>query len=283
MGSLLIILSIIISALPAQAFFCTEVFEARAFRGGAVKDAKDFAHMNTPQRINYIDQRTADLTQQLQPTPRLWKRLFFESELLIHEKNRKLTEELRALSKSRKKYYFMLPMMEALARRGFFFEADEIQLLNRVTQSDKLFEAIEFLNQRFKDIPNKSITEKHFLDAVISYLTWGPDFSRDQTPIHHWVMFEILSTRGQPKLLEDMTRILFLSADMYSREKQQPKWEQLTPAQAKVEELWIVQQDPAYKMIQQTSPESIENVIIHAIDQGLLDYDKRVHSFRIKK
>lgn len=270
-----------LGAVPAQALYCTEFFAARP-KISTEAISTPFLRMNTSQRLNVLDQEIASLKAQIVPSPGLWQRLISDQALQTHQRNKEIHAELQQLQKWREMYQFMGPMMEALHRRGFFFENDEIQLLNRVVQSDRLFEAIVFLNQRYKDLPNKSATEKHFLDAVISYLTWGPDFSKDQTPIHHWVIFEIFSARNNPALLAKMTRVLFESADLYMSEKQQPYWQTLSPAEVKVEELWMIQYDQAYKMIEQTSPASVDKVINQAIDTHQLDYDDQAHSFRIK-
>ncbi len=237
-----------------------------------------FYRMAVAQRIQVLDKIIKQVQGKINPDQKFLKRLWSKSARDQHAANREIQLQLAELHRVRDMFVWIKPLVAAVLRRGDFFRDDEIQLLNRVVESEKLFESVKFLSQRYRDLSDKSSYEKRFLDSVLYYLTWGPDAVLFPVPFHHWILFDILSSRQNSNLLTSLSKMLFQSGDTYKESKLQ---NQLSPAESKVDDYWLIQQDPVLKMMDQNTSEKIDDAIFKAIENGTLIYDENSKQLRL--
>lgn len=234
-----------------------------------------FYRMPVAQRIEVLDKMIEQVEAKRIPEPKFLQRLWSKSARDQHATLREMELQLAELHRVREMFVWIEPLVAAVLRRADFFRDDEIQLLNRVVESEKLFESVKFLSQRFRDLSNKSSYEKKFLDSVLYYLTWGPDAALFPVPFHHWILFDILSSRQNPVLLNSLSKMLFQAGDTYKESKNQ-----ISSTDSKVEDYWLIQQDPVFKIIEQTA-ERVDDAIEQAINNGTLGYDDSSKQLRL--
>lgn len=234
-----------------------------------------FYRMPVAQRIQVLDKMIEQVEAKITPEPKLLQRLWSQRARDQHTAHRETQLQLAELQRVREMFVWIEPLVAAVLRRGDFFKDDEIQLLNRVVESEKLFESVKFLSQRFRYLSDKSSYEKKFLDSVLYYLTWGPDAVLFPVPFHHWILFDILSSRQNPVLLNSLSKMLFESGDIYKESKNQ-----ISLADSKVEDYWLIQQDPVFKIVEQTA-QRVDDAIEKAIDNGTLGYDENSKQLRL--
>lgn len=284
---LFLILSFIVSS-QSHALQCIEVFtkdgvvrsqvEAKSIEQVHSETRLLFYKMPVAQRIQVLDKMIEQAQAKITPEQGVLRRLWSKTAREQHATNLEAQMQLNELQRVREMYVWIQPLVSAVIRRGDFFREDEVQLLNRVIESEKLYESVKFLSQRFRDLADKKNHEKKFLDSVLYYLTWGPNADLFPVPFHHWVLFDILSARQNPILLDSLTQMLFKSGDNYRDSKSD---NQNDAAESRVDDYWLMQQDPVFKLVEQTNPQAIDDLMTKAIDNGALDYDAQAQQLRL--
>lgn len=276
--------SFLMSINASAARMCSEFFsDVSPFNNNIFKEKVDitllperFGEMRASERLRVLSV-TIDTLKALQPEkPDLWQLAWSANARDRNKKHKDLLLQINELQNMQEIYKWTEPIVRAMYARANFNPVDEAYLLNRVVLSEGLFQTLKFVNQRYMDIKNKVPVEQSFLDAVVYYITWGPDASKFPIPFYHWVIFDILKSRENIVLLTKLTRLLRVSGSQYRSEKIYDN-----AIDAAIDDYWLIQQDPVMKVINEDNPRVIEKVIEMAVENRRVDYGRRTHQLQV--